>query len=335
MIEDPADPEMDRVTLTADDIPAIEAVIKKHKPEMLIIDPIAVFGGKLNLNQSSQMREITNPLKRLAEKYNLAIILIRHNRKSDEGTAAIYKGSGSIDGTGAVRSELAFIKVEKDEHQVLPNPALTTNKLVIKQKDSHFAFVHVKHNLSAEGPGVAYSIRNGDDGGKMYIDGMSEKTPKDVLPDKKKHPVDAWLEELLKNGPVLKTTVDKEAEKRAFGTYKVASARERLGVISQRVGFQGPHWYGYPDQIDALVQSQTVAKELSSPEWAPQDLTDVPMPIGGKRLLFKTSNEVLALFEGPAASIMLDAYEVIVRMTYTGWAVDLVPVAPVAEKGKL
>src|SRR5437667_4271807 len=99
LIQEP-DGTADVTMLTAEDIPLIEAEVKRLNAKLLIIDPLACFGGDLNLNQSSQMRKVTNPLNRLAEKYNIAVVLIRHNRKTDEGSSPIYKGAGSIDATG-------------------------------------------------------------------------------------------------------------------------------------------------------------------------------------------------------------------------------------------
>jgi hypothetical protein len=121
------------------------------------------------LNVASHMRSVMSPLKRLVEKYNFALNITRHNRKSDEGSSAIYKGGGSIDGTAAVRSEIATMNVVRDDED---DPSDDSPGLMVYQPTSHFAFVHVKGNLNGKGKGVDYSIRKN----KFHIDGLSDKT---------------------------------------------------------------------------------------------------------------------------------------------------------------
>lgn len=88
----------------------LEEAIKEVNPTMIVIDPIQAYMGDKDPNSQVQVRNALAPLKKLAEKYNVAIVLIQHLKKGNE-TKAIYRGAGSIDFIGLARS---VFMVEKD-----------------------------------------------------------------------------------------------------------------------------------------------------------------------------------------------------------------------------
>ena len=95
-------------------------------------------------------------LARLAEKYDVAIIAVRHLTKGGM-SKAIYRGLGSIDFTAACRSVLlAGCDSENPQNRAL---------------------VHIKSNLAPAGPAIGYELREGG----FYWTGESTLTAAQIL----------------------------------------------------------------------------------------------------------------------------------------------------------
>src|SRR5271157_4718108 len=68
-------------------------------------DLVRLFGANVDLHRSNETRPVLDGLSKLAEAHGCAILLLRHLSKMGSGKA-IHRGLGSIDLTGAVRSEM-------------------------------------------------------------------------------------------------------------------------------------------------------------------------------------------------------------------------------------
>jgi RecA-family ATPase len=93
-----------------DDEQKIEQVIREMKAKLVVIDPLMCF-VTLNASKEQAMRQALTPLKKLAERRNIGVILVRHLNKGG-GRHPLYRGSGSIAITAATRS--AFLVAELD-----------------------------------------------------------------------------------------------------------------------------------------------------------------------------------------------------------------------------
>ena len=67
------------------DIPAIEKKLASNPNiRLLVIDPISNYLGEVSMVAEQEVRSILIPLKRAAEKYNIAVLIVMHlNKKSD------------------------------------------------------------------------------------------------------------------------------------------------------------------------------------------------------------------------------------------------------------
>ena len=120
------------------DLSRLEKLIEEQKPVLIVIDPIQAYMGDGDSNSMVQVRNALAPLKRIAEQYNVSIVLVQHLKKGNE-TKAIYKGAGSIDFVGFARSMLMVIKdIENDER----------------------LFLHSTSNVAKEGHCLSYRITN-------------------------------------------------------------------------------------------------------------------------------------------------------------------------------
>ena len=79
---------------------------KETGARLVIVDPIQSYLGATDrLHRSNETRPVLDGLAKLAEKRGCAILLLRHLSKQNGGKA-IFRGIGSIDLSGAVRSEM-------------------------------------------------------------------------------------------------------------------------------------------------------------------------------------------------------------------------------------
>jgi hypothetical protein len=92
-----------------DDLPLVENSVKEIQAKLVIVDPLTAF-VKANTNADVTVRRVLKPLEEIAERYKLAILLVRHLRKSGAKNA-LYSGAGSI---GIIASARSSLMVGKD-----------------------------------------------------------------------------------------------------------------------------------------------------------------------------------------------------------------------------
>lgn len=137
------------------DLTRLEKLIEEKNPDLIVIDPIQAYMGDGDSNSMVQVRNALSPLKRLAEKYNVSIVLVQHLKKGTE-SKAIYKGAGSIDFVGFARSMMMVIKNYEDDERL---------------------FVHSTSNVAKEGHCLSFTI---DDGGLEWLEDKGEVNVNEV-----------------------------------------------------------------------------------------------------------------------------------------------------------
>ena len=117
----------------------LEEAVIRTKAKLLILDPIqAYLGGDMDMNRANEARDMT---KKLAEKYQCAIVLVGHINKA-AGNKAAYRGMGSIDFFAVARSVLLVGRVEGEANI----------RAVVQIKNNLAAFGHPKaFELSEDG----------------------------------------------------------------------------------------------------------------------------------------------------------------------------------------
>lgn len=127
-------------TLTHDGIAGLEETMRSVAATIVFIDPIVAYlGGKMDMSQANEVRDVMTPLARAAEHTGCAIVVVRHLRKAGADNA-LYKGLGSIDFTAAVRSVLAVQYARDGKTPIIR---------------------HIKHNLTPAGPTLSYGVEPG------------------------------------------------------------------------------------------------------------------------------------------------------------------------------
>lgn len=205
------------------DIETLEAAIVQIKARLIIVDPLQSYlGANVDLHRSNETRPVMDGLARLVEKHNCAVLLLRHLSKQSGGKA-IHRGLGSIDLTGAVRSEmLAGSPPDEPETRAL---------------------VHIKSNVGRMGNTLGYSI---DGQGRFAWTGESALTAADLLAapagpvEGKLAEAIEWLRSQLSAGSVEEKRIRELAEKVDISKATLRRAKNALRVTSRKGGMSGP-----------------------------------------------------------------------------------------------
>jgi AAA domain/FtsX-like permease family len=217
-------------SLTLSDVSKLDAVMTQYVPKLLIVDPLQSFvGARVDMHRSNQTRPVLDGLAKLAEKHRSGILLVRHLTKEDKGRA-IHRGLGSIDFTGAVRSEvLAGCLADRPDTR---------------------AMVHIKHNLGPPGETKGYLI---DRSGQFrWQSGPCNLTAAQLLAAPSRHgeprkleEATEWLKRQLKEAkPVVE--LKKAAAAGGISWASIRRAYYVLGIQTDKVGLQGGWIWSLP-----------------------------------------------------------------------------------------
>jgi len=174
----------DGFALTIKDLADIENTIKDTSEEtgipvrLVIIDPVSNFWGGISENNNSAVRSVLKPLAQLAERCEVAFLLIQHMGKSPKKHAQ-HKILGS---TG------------------LPDICRTVWGLYLNESTKQRFFAHINSNCCVDPTAVEFVI-NREAGGRVeIIDGFLEKTGSEIeaeLLAVSSHKIDAGDDEQL------------------------------------------------------------------------------------------------------------------------------------------
>jgi hypothetical protein len=108
---------------------------------LVVIDPIVAYvGGGTDTYRANEVRSIIGPLAGFAERFDCAVIAVRHLSKA-KGGRSIYAGHGSIDFTATARSVLLAGSAADDPDRR--------------------AVIHIKCNVAPLGVPLGYAIVDG------------------------------------------------------------------------------------------------------------------------------------------------------------------------------
>lgn len=204
--------------LTLDDIDIIEKTLSEHRPIFTVVDPVVAYMAGRDTWKASEVRGLLAPLASLAEKYNCAVIGVRHLTK--QSMKAIYRGQGSIDFLAACRS--AFLIGE--------NPDNSGERVIC----------HLKSNLAAKTPSLTFSINEG----RFLWGEESSFTAEQILVVPAEREVRSQIEEakvflrdLLTESPVESFEVKSHAKAAGISDQTLRRAKTALGVKAKKTGF--------------------------------------------------------------------------------------------------
>ena len=209
-----------RRAIGPDDVALIgEHAEQRGDVQLVIVDPVSAFvGAGVDEHRGNEIRGALEDLRVLAQVHGFAVVLVMHTRKAGADTA-LNRLAGSQAYGALVRSALMVAPVADDE-------------------DGRSALAHVKHNLAAKQPTLAYTV--GADGvtwlGEIEIDEDEVAGNGDDPQRTGREEAVAFLRDLLADGPVAAKDVRDQAEDAGIAARTLDRAKRNLGVISARDG---------------------------------------------------------------------------------------------------
>jgi RecA-family ATPase len=233
-------------TLDSDGITRLSMEIAEYEPKLVIIDPLFSYTGKVRLNDDNEIRSITDPLTKLAEKYECAIVGIRHINKSKGFGDARNAGLNGVGWRAAARSAL-LVGIDKE-----------TGKTAIVQTKSNLSEVS-KKSFGYKIESTQITIESGEiiSAPKLFWTGESDLTAETMLSamrsetteeKSEKHDAISFLRDALKSGEKTSVAVFSDAKKNGISERTLKRAKADLGIKSVKRGGtfggeQGWFWF--------------------------------------------------------------------------------------------
>jgi len=206
------------------DLSLIEGMIAERGIRLVVVDPFMAFlDGDLDAHRDQDVRRCMHLLKLLAEKFNVAILIVRHLNKLIGGPA-LYRGGGSIGITGAVRSAFVVGKNPNDPQQCVLAP--------------------VKCNLAAKPKSLLYAVETVGDVSRIGWLGETDLLADDVLAHSGgrrrkttgEQCADA-IRDYLADGPKESKGMDAWLTQHGYSEYAIKAGRRLAGVKVRLVGY--------------------------------------------------------------------------------------------------
>lgn len=223
------------------DIPKLEDIIEeKGDVRLITIDPVSAYQGKTDSHGNAEVRALLVPLTKLAEKHNIAIVLVTHFNKSNT-QEPIEKVIGSIGLVAAARAAYAITRDQENED--------------IRH------FVPLKNNIGNDKTGFSFKIE------EVILDNDIETsriswlqgdiTTKDAFNPRLEKPLneaDEFLLDLLKDGPTTSKEIHENREGAGLSKSSINKAKKRLRIRVKKTGFDGGWSWSLPLTDDDVSQ---------------------------------------------------------------------------------
>lgn len=215
---------------------ALRARVIELGVKLVIIDPLMAFlGSDTNSYNDQHIRKALHPLAVAAQETGAALIAVRHLTKSG-GSAAIYRGGGSIGIIAAARSGLL---VAKD-----PDDPTETRRV----------FAQTKGNLGPTPVALTYRIEAADDDTSRVIwEGASEHTASTLLAQIADEAASVgalgdakdFLLDALSGAAVTATQIQHQAKEAGIAPATLQRAKKALRISARKDGYgkdSAWHW---------------------------------------------------------------------------------------------
>lgn len=146
--------------LAIQQIKRLEERIKNFMPDVVVLDPIQSYVGDININSQNEVKSALKPLKRLAKRYNCAIVMIMHLNKNNN-SKAYQRVNGSTE----------FITSSRSAILIAENPENNSERL----------FIPLKTNLMKENEKNTLSFKINDYGKVEWLENKGYMSADNVI----------------------------------------------------------------------------------------------------------------------------------------------------------
>jgi putative DNA primase/helicase len=230
------------------DIDALKHLVAKiGDVALVVIDPITSYMGKrIDSHRTTDVRSVLEPLARFADEVGVAVLAITHPPKAAQ-SSAINSFTGSLAFAAAAR--MAFIATEEPQ---IEHRATGPEKRRL--------LLAVKNNLGKKAAGLGYhfeerTVSKGIAASHVSWDSSpvtvtaDEAMRNDGADSRRRADAKAFLLEYLQDGPAEADAIKAAAEREKFSARTLRRAREELGIVTRKAGFQGKWIWQLPDNV--------------------------------------------------------------------------------------
>jgi putative DNA primase/helicase len=229
--------------------------------KLVIVDPVTSYCGKVDGNSTTDIRAVLAPLAEFAEKHRLAVIAVSHPPKSAANGKALYAVTGSLAWIAAARTAFTIVEDAEDHDRRL--------------------FLNSKNNLAPLAPGIGYRLVQRLVTGSCVASHVQwDNMPVTVSADQAlaatvagedeartaKGEAIEFLKDALAGSPKPAGDVSREARAAGLTSKSLRSAREALGIKSEKAGFDGGWVWGLPKMPSTPEGALSGERASSGPE---------------------------------------------------------------------
>lgn len=219
------------------DIESLEAAIDQIDGcKLVVVDPVSVYMGDVNSNDNAEVRGVLSQLSRLAERRNVAVLVVSHLRKGEGPPLTRVIGS------------VGFVAAPRTAWTIVKDPNNSERRLMLS----------LKNNIAPNVGGLAYAIPSeGEQAGTVCWEPEPVMLNADdvfVTPQQKRGPAPdlreeakAWLQAKLDGVALPVNEIMAAADGAGISRATLRRAREELGVTSSKYG--SGFWWALPDYV--------------------------------------------------------------------------------------
>jgi KaiC/GvpD/RAD55 family RecA-like ATPase len=251
---------LERTFSLSSDIDAIGVAARKiGGVTLIVIDPISAYLGGTDSHRNADIRSLLAPLAKLAGELNAAIVTVSHLNKGTDSDA-LRRVTGSLAFVAAARAAYLVVKDANDPSRRF---FLSAKNNLGPDQNNGLAFRVVPKTLES---GIETSCLEWEaDMVTMTANealaalgaGAGDSKQYGALDEAKE-----CLKSILGDGPMLASRVEAIAKEAGHSKQTVRRAREALGILVDKEGYQGPSRWSLPSKMFKTIKD-VQAKNMS------------------------------------------------------------------------
>jgi archaellum biogenesis ATPase FlaH len=217
---------------------------------LIIIDPLSNYYGAKSGNNEQEVRSVLMPLSKLAQEFNVAIVTVMHNSKT-QGRSAMHKTIGAVGNAGVARMGWTFIR----------DPENPDHKLMLQMKENLGQFPGIKYTTKT----VMVPIKGKDVGvaGVEFL-GTSSARIENILiqtedfKEKSVQPAINFLKARMTQGgaPQAAAPLLEQAGAQGITPGQLKAARSKMGMVDVQAGNCKKWLWPSPEDTEGSTNGQ-------------------------------------------------------------------------------
>ncbi|HEY6115099.1 MAG TPA: AAA family ATPase [Candidatus Dormibacteraeota bacterium] len=227
------------------DVGLLELAIRAYEARLLVFDPIfSYLDPHVNANSDMEVRQALTPLGKMLARTGCAGVMLRHLKKDNKVSIAMYRGGGSIAIVALARAGFAVHKMKGQEDALVLSP--TKANLAKRPRSLGYSLEEVILAPGLETSRVVWGAAlDADVDAELTAFGGDRQKPRDLAKE--------ILMEELAEGPKPSKAVEEIAAARGIVLKTFKRARKDLNVIWRQVNGDA-YWIALPEHQRELAE---------------------------------------------------------------------------------